>query len=209
MDKWFYFHKKTIKRIGLTVTIIALVFYAFLVWDINYLFKRNYFDEGFRDVALNEPFEYCGMELNLKGFTVYTSQQLIERYGNSLEDMYDMEGNTVSVESVDSRNIYVIVNYDMKKLVENPNFDMTDIIIYDGIAHGSIDARVRRLIIGDNPVLLNEMKVGEIAKDRSLAFSLSSMNIEEKDFKDPSKDVFFLAFPAYKENMKPLRIILK
>lgn len=208
MDKWFNYHKKTIKRIGLTVVIISLVFYAFLVWDINYLFKRNYFDEGFRDVALNEPFEYRGMELTIKGIRILTPQQVVEEYGNLEEYMYDMEGNTVTVEAVDPLYIYVIIRCDMKKIDDKSDFYIIDAKIYDEMSHGAADPNIQRLLIKNEVSLKHDMAIGDTIKDSILGFAFSSLSMEEKYVKDPTKDKIFMALPAYEPDMKPIRIRL-
>lgn len=188
--------------------IVVITIYALLVWNINQLFKNNYHDEGFRDVRYNELFEYKGVQLVIKDFKALTSEQVIEQYGNPEEYAYDMEGNKVPVDSVEKEYTYVIIYYDMKKIVENPEFDMTDILLCDSMTNGRIEPYFHNLLLGDNAIMMDDIAVGETVENRAMGFYLSNTYMDEQYVKDPSKDKYFLAFPAYDNNMRPIRIRL-
>lgn len=111
MDKWIYYHKRTIKKIGIGLTILGLIIYAVLVWDATYLFKKNYDVGGFNEIKINEPFEYKGLEITITGCEIFTGKQAAERYGDSETVMYDLEGNEVYLAAVDPDLTYVRVDY--------------------------------------------------------------------------------------------------
>ncbi len=208
MDRWLYLHKKTIKKTGMVIMVIVALIYAILVWNTNRLFKKNYHDEGFKDVSCNELFEYKGVQLVIKDFKALTSEQVIEQYGNPEEYAYDMEGNKVPVDSVEKEFTYVIICYDMKKLVEDPQFDMTDILLCDSMTNGCIEPYFHNLLLGDDVIMMDDIAVGETIKNRVMGFCLSNTYMDKQYVKDPSKDKYFLAFPAYENNMRPIRIRL-
>lgn len=209
MDRWLYLHKKTFKRLGIILLVISLVIYGVFVWDINYLFRKNYHNYGYRDVSLNEYFEYKGVGFIIRDFKALTAEQVIEQYGNPEMYVYDMDGNLVPVDTIEKGITYVIVGYDMKKLIDSPEYNITDIVLYDTMTNGNVDLDFHEMLLGDNVIYMNEMKVGETITGRTMGLVLGNYGMEEKYAKDPTKDKLYMVFPSESIDEKPIRIELK
>lgn len=208
MDRWFYFHRKTFKRLGVIILVISLVIYGIFVWDINYLFRKNYHNYGYRDVSLNEYFEYKGIGFIIREFKALTAEQVIEQYGNPEIYAYDMDGNMVAMDTIEKGITYVIVRYDMKKLVDSPEYLHTDVVLYDTMTNGNIDLDFHAMLLGDNVIYTTEMRVGETISGRVMGLGISHYGMEKKYAEDPTKDEFYIVFPSESIDEKPIRIKL-
>lgn len=208
MERWLYFHRKKLKKLGVILLVISLIIYGIFVWDINYLFKKNYHDDGYRDISFNEYFEYKGIGFIIRDFKALTAEQVIEQYGNPETYAYDMDGNMIAMDTIEKGLTYIIVGYDMKKLVDSPEYDITDIVLYDTMTNGSVDLDFHAMLLGDNIMYMNQINVGETISGRTMGFTFSHYGMEKKYAKDPTKDKFYMVFPSESIDEKPIRIEL-